>query len=228
MIYFDNVTKSFNNNYKAISDISFGVSEEEFVTIVGKSGAGKSTLLRLLLAEQKPTEGNITFEDINIAKMSRSYVPYYRRKIGVVYQDFKLLPQKTVAENVAFSLEILGKPGSEIKRTVPQCLELVGILDKANNFPDELSGGEQQRAALARAIILQPKLLIADEPTGNLDVFTAQDIVNLFLKINKLGTAIILATHNREMVNSLHRRVIVLEDGKIVRDDQKGKYYLNC
>ena len=226
MIYFDNVTKVFSNNCVALSDISFGISKGEFISIAGKSGAGKSTLLGLILADEKPTKGNIIFEDIDISKMSRSYLPYHRRKIGVVYQDYKLLSQKTVFENVAFALEILGKNDSEIKRTVPQALELTGVLDKANNFPDELSGGEQQRIALARAIILQPKLLIADEPTGNLDVFTAEGIVKLFLKINQLGTAVILATHNREIVNTVQKRIIVLEKGKIIRDEEKGKYYL--
>ncbi|HOK35270.1 MAG TPA: cell division ATP-binding protein FtsE [Candidatus Pacearchaeota archaeon] len=226
MIYFDNVTKIFPNNCVALSNVSFGVSEGEFVSIAGKSGAGKSTLLRLLLAEEKPTNGNIMFEDINVNKISYSYLPYYRRKIGVVYQDYKLLPQKTVFENVAFALEILGKSNSEIKRIVPQALDLVGILDKAKNYPRELSGGEQQRVALARAIVLQPKVLVADEPTGNLDVLTTKEIVKLFLKINQLGTAIILATHNRDIVNSVQKRVIVLEKGRIIRDEEKGRYYL--
>lgn len=226
MIYFDNVSKIFSNDCVALSDVSLGISNGEFVSIVGKSGAGKSTLLNLILANDKPTKGNVIFEDINTSKMSRSYIPYHRRKVGVVYQDYKLLSQKTVFENVAFALEILGKKNDEIKRTVPQSLELTGVLKKANNFPDELSGGERQRVALARAIILQPKLLVADEPTGNLDVFTAEEIIKLFLKINQLGTAIILATHNREIVNSVQKRIIVLEDGKIIRDEEKGKYYL--
>jgi cell division transport system ATP-binding protein len=226
MIYFDNVTKIFPNNCVALSDISFGVSQGEFISIAGKSGAGKSTLLKLFLAEEKPTKGDIIFEEMSVNKISHSYTPYYRRKIGVVYQDYKLLPQKTVFENVAFTLEILGKSDSEIKRIVPQALELVGILDKAANFPNELSGGEQQRATLARAIVLQPKVLLADEPTGNLDIFTTREIVKLFLKINQLGTAVILATHNREIVNSIQKRVIVLEKGKIIRDEEKGRYYL--
>jgi cell division transport system ATP-binding protein len=226
MIYFDNVTKVFSNNCVALSDVSFGISEGEFVSLVGKSGAGKSTLLRLLLAEEKSTKGNIIFEDINVSKMSPSYLPYYRRRMGVVYQDYKLLPQKTVFENVAFALEILGKSDSEVKRIVPQSLELVGITEKENNLPGELSGGEQQRVTLARAIISQPKVLLADEPTGNLDVFTTKEIVKLFLKINQLGTAVILATHNREVVNAIQKRVIVLEKGKVTRDEQKGRYYL--
>lgn len=226
MIYFDNVTKVFSQNCIAISDISFGVSQGEFVSIVGRSGAGKSTLLRLLMADEKPTKGNIIFENINVVKMSSGYIPYYRRRIGVVYQDYKLLPKKTVFENVAFALEILGKGDNEIKRIIPQALEIVGIKDKADNFPDHLSGGECQRAALARAIVMQPKVLLADEPTGNLDIYTTKEMVKLLLKINQLGTAIILATHNKDVVNTIQKRVIVLEKGKIVRDEAKGRYYL--
>lgn len=226
MIYFDNVTKVFSNNCTALSDVSFGMSSGEFISIVGRSGAGKSTLIRLLLAQEKPSKGGIVFEDINVSKISSSYRPYYRRKIGVVYQDYKLLPQKTVFENIAFVLEICGKSGSEIKRIVPQALELVGILDKANNFPDQLAGGEQQRAVIARAIVLQPKILIADEPTGNLDVYNAQAITRLFLKINQLGKGVILTTHNQAIVNLVQKRVIVLEKGRIIRDEENGKYYL--
>ena len=158
--------------------------------------------------------------------MSPSYFTLLSTKMGVVYQDYKLLPQKTVFENVAFALEILGKSESEIKRVVPQALELVGILDKASNFPKELSGGEQQRTALARALVIQPRVLVADEPTGNLDMITTKEIVKLFLKINQLGTAVILATHNREIVNSIQKRLIVLDKGRIIRDEEKGRYYL--
>jgi cell division transport system ATP-binding protein len=182
MIYFDNVTKAYPNNCVALSNITFSVAKGEFVSIVGRSGAGKSTLLRLLLAEEEPTKGNIVFEDINVTKMSRSYLSYYRRRMGVIYQDYRLLPQKTIFENVAFALEIFGKGDSEIRRTVPQALELVGILDKTNNFPNQLSGGEQQRA--------------------------------------------VMATHNREVVNTIQKRVVVLDEGKIIRDEQKGRYYL--
>ncbi|MCZ2846217.1 MAG: ATP-binding cassette domain-containing protein [Candidatus Bathyarchaeota archaeon] len=206
--------------------MSFNVTKGEFVSIVGRSGAGKSTLLRLLLAEENPTRGQIIFEDINITKMSRSYLPYYRRRMGVIYQDYRLLSQKTVFENVAFALEIFGKSDNEIKRTVPQSLELVGILDKANNFPNQLSGGEQQRAVMARAIISQPKVLLADEPTGDLDIYTTNEIIKLFFKINQLGTAVILATHNKDVVNTIKKRVIVLEKGKMIRDEQVGRYYL--
>lgn len=226
MIYFDNVTKVFSQTCVAISDISFGVSQGEFVSIVGRSGAGKSTLIRLLMAEEKPTKGNILFENINVAKMSSGYLPYYRRRMGVVFQDYKLLPKKTVFENVAFALEILGKSDNEIKRIVPQALEIVGIRERADNFPDNLSGGECQRAALARAIALQPKVLLADEPTGNLDIYTTKEMVKLLLKINQLGTAVILATHNKDIVNTIQKRVIVLEKGKIVRDEARGRYYL--
>lgn len=226
MILFDNVTKIYPNNCKALSNVSFNVSKGEFISIVGRSGAGKSTLLRLLIAEDKTTKGNIFFEDINVVKMSSNYLPYYRRKLGMVYQDFRLLSQKTVFENVAFALEIFGKTDNEIKRTVPQALELVGLLDKVSNLPSQLSSGEQQRVAMARAIISQPKVLLADEPTGDLDVYTTKEIIKLFIKINQLGTAIILATHNREVVNAIQRRVIVLEKGRIIRDEQKGRYYL--
>lgn len=226
MIYFDNVTKTYPDNCVALSDISFSITKGEFVSIVGRSGAGKSTLLRLLLAEEDPTRGQIIFEDINITKMSRSYLPYYRRRMGVIYQDYRLLSQKTVFENVAFALEIFGKSDNEIKRTVPQSLELVGILDKANNFPNQLSGGEQQRAVMARAIISQPKVLLADEPTGDLDIYTTNEIIKLFFKINQLGTAVILATHNKDVVNTIKKRVVVLEKGKMIRDEQVGRYYL--
>jgi len=226
MIYFDNVTKIFPNNCSALSDVSFGISNGEFISIVGKSGAGKSTLMNLILAKQKPNRGKITFENLDVSKMSHSYLPFYRRKIGNIYQDYKLLPKKTVFENIAFSLEVLGKSDSEIKRTVPQALELCGILEKSSNFPDQLSGGEQQRAVIARAIVIQPKLILADEPTGNLDVYTAEEIMKLFLKINQLGITIILATHNKDIVNMLNKRVIVIEDGRIIRDEHEGKYHL--
>lgn len=226
MIYFNNVTKIFPNNCVALSDVSFGISKGEFISIVGKSGAGKTTLLRLLLAQERPTEGDIIFEEISVPKISHSYLPYYRRRIGFVYQDFRLLPQKKVFENVAFALEVFGKNEREIKRIVPQALDLVGILDKANNFPSQLSAGEQQRVSIARAIVTQPKFLVADEPTGNLDIFTSREIVKLFLKINQLGTGVILATHNKDVVNVIQKRVIVLEKGKVIRDEQKGRYYL--
>lgn len=226
MIYFDNVTKKFSENCVALKDVSFGISEGEFVSLVGKSGAGKTTLLRLLLGYERPTAGDIFFEKKSVSQMPSKELPYHRRKIGFVHQDFKLLPQKTVFENVAFALEVFGKSDKEIKRIVPQALDLVGILDKKDNFPEQLSGGEQQRTAIARAIVIQPKVLVADEPTGNLDFYNTREIVNLFLKINKLGTGVILATHNREVVNMIQRRVIVLEKGKVVRDQQRGGYCL--
>lgn len=226
MIFFKNVTKVFSKNCIALFDATFSFSKGEFLSIVGKSGAGKTTLLRLLTTEEKPSRGDIFFENINIAKIESKNIPYYRRNIGIVYQDVKLLPQKTVFENVAFALEILGKPEKEIKRIVPQALDLVGALNRAHHFPHELSGGEKQRVGLARAIVLQPKILLADEPTGNLDVFTTREIVKLFLKINQLGTGVILATHNREVVNTVSKRVILLEQGRIAKDEQKGKYYL--
>jgi cell division transport system ATP-binding protein len=226
MIYFDNVTKTFPNGCQALTDVSFGISKGEFVSLVGKSGAGKTTLLRLLLAYDKPSKGDITFEEISVPQIKYSKLPHHRRQIGIVHQDFRLLPQKTVFENVAFALEVLGKSESEIKRIVPQALDLVGILDKSENLPEELSGGEQQRTAIARAIVIQPKVLIADEPSGNLDVFNTREIVKLFQKINQIGTGVILATHNREVVNIIKKRVVVLEEGKVIRDEQNGRYYL--
>jgi cell division transport system ATP-binding protein len=228
MIFFDKVTKVFSNkvDYTALSDVSFCISKGELVSLVGKSGAGKSTLLRLLLGNDKPTSGDIIFEDTNITKIKKSLLPAFRRKIGFVHQEFRLLPQKRVFENVAFALQVLGKTDSEIKRIVPQALDLVGIGNKAYNFPHELSGGEKQRTAIARAIVVQPKFLVADEPTGNLDVFNTKEIVKLFQKINQLGTGVIIATHNREVVNMVKKRVVVLEDGKIIRDEQNSRYCL--
>lgn len=226
MIYFDHVTKIFPPNCTAIDNVSFGVSESEFLTIVGRSGAGKTTLLKLLLKEEKPTSGRIFFEGVDITRLPRSQLPYHRRKIGVIYQDYKLLPQKTVFENVAFTLEILGKSAKEIEAVVPQALELVGIQDKINNFPLQLSGGEKQRVAIARAIVSQPKVLLADEPTGNLDPYNTQEIISLLLKIHQLGTAVILCTHQKDVVEMVKSRVIVLDRGRLMRDDPQGRYYL--
>jgi len=226
MIYFDQVTKIFPPGCKALDNVSFTISEGEFVSIVGKSGAGKTTILRLIIREEKPTSGHIYFEGMDISKIRKSRLPYYRRKIGIVYQDYKLLPHRTVFENVAFALEILGRPGKEIKELVPKVLALVGMEEKMWNFPHQLSGGEQQRTAIARAIISQPKVLLADEPTGNLDPYNTKEIIDLLLKINQLGTAVILATHNRDVVNLVKKRVIWLEKGKILKDDSTGTFQL--
>ncbi len=226
MIYFDKVSKIYNHKSVAIDDVSFTVSPGEFVSIVGHSGSGKTTLLRLLLAEETPTSGSIFFESINVHSMKKSEVPKLRRKIGTVFQDFKLLPNKTAYENIAFAMEAAGRSEEEIASDVPHVLELVDLGDKLWNFPHQLSGGEKQRVAIARAIINQPDLIIADEPTGNLDPINTQDIVSILKKINDMGTTIIMTTHNRGVIDSLGRRVITMDKGKVVRDDKEGKYSL--
>ncbi len=200
------------------------MEEDEFVSLIGSSGAGKSTLVRLLISEERPTRGHIYVADKDITQLKPVEVPYYRRRIGVVFQDFKLLPRKNVYENVAFAMEVCGSNNKEIEEKVPAILELVGLQDRHTNFPDELSGGEKQRVAIARAVVNGPKLLIADEPTGNLDPKTAWGIIDLLLKINKRGTIVLLATHDNEIVDKLGRRVIRLDDGKVVSDKKKGKY----
>lgn len=229
MIRFENVTKIYNSSsglITALEDISFDVEEKEFVSIVGKSGAGKTTLLKLLLAEEKLTKGKIFLNGEEIHKIKLSNLPYLRRKIGVVFQDYKLLPRKTVYENVAYILEIIGVEDERISRDVSEVLEIVDLVDKAYNFPKELSGGEAQRATIARALIHRPKVILADEPTGNLDPFHTKDIVRLLLKIYELGTTVILSTHNKEIINSLGKRVITLDKGKIIRDEKKGRFIL--
>lgn len=226
MIIFDEVTKHYGT-HKVLDGISFTIKPQEFVTIVGASGAGKSTLIKLLLCEERPTFGRITIDDKDIHLLKDEYIPYYRRQIGVVFQDFKLLPNKTVYENVAFAMEVSGKPDIEIRKGVMKILDLVGLKDKANNFPNELSGGEAQRVAIARALVFEPKFLIADEPTGNLDPKNAAEIGKLLIKINDLGTTVLLVTHNPEIVDLIHRRVITLEKGEVVKDRKKGKYEKN-
>lgn len=232
MIKFQNVTKIYpvsNSKKKEIvvlEDISFEIKEKEFVSIVGRSGAGKTTLLRLILAEEKPTKGRIFFEGRDISKIKPPELPKLRRKIGTVFQDYKLLMKKTAYENVAYIMEALGFSDSEINRDVPKVLEIVGLAEKANNFPTELSAGEKQRLAIARALIHRPKVILADEPTGNLDPYNTSDILRLLLKIHQMGTTIILATHDKEIVNSLGKRVISLENGKIIRDEEKGRFIL--
>ncbi len=226
MIYFDKVSKIYNHKSVAIDEATFTVSPGEFVSIVGHSGSGKTTLLRLLLAEETPTSGSIFFESINVHEMKKSEVPKLRRKIGTVFQDFKLLPNKTAYENIAFAMEAAGRAEEEIASDVPHVLELVDLGDKICYFPHQLSGGEKQRVAIARAIINQPDLIIADEPTGNLDPINTQDIVSILKKINDMGTTIIMTTHNRGVIDSLGRRVITMDKGKVVRDDKEGKYSL--
>lgn len=225
MIYFDNVTKKYGNNI-VVSDVSLGINEGEFVSIVGHSGAGKTTLIKLLLAEEKPTIGSVLFGKQNVHHISSRKVPEYRRKIGTIFQDFKLLPNKTAFENVAFALEAAGRTDAEIHADVPQILELVDLSSKALHFPHELSGGERQRVAIARALICQPDVLVADEPTGNLDPVNTYDIVQILKKVNDMGTTVILTTHNKGVIDALKKRVITMENGRVVRDDPQGKYVL--
>lgn len=226
MIYFDKVSKIYSKNSVAIEDISFTVEPQEFVSLVGQSGAGKTTLLKLLLAEEAPTGGKVFFESVNVHSISKGKLTEVRRKIGVVFQDFRLLPNKTVFENIAFAMEAAGKKDEDIKNDVPQVMDLVGLEDKGWRFPSELSGGERQRVAIARAIVNQPDLIIADEPTGNLDPLNTWEIINILKKVNELGTTVVLATHNKGIIDSLNKRVITLEKGRITRDDKEGRYVL--
>ena len=225
MILLDRVTKNYGKSNKpALDRASIHVGAGEFVIIVGTSGAGKSTLLKLLTREEKPSSGKIVVGGIDYDNLKDKHIPLLRRKIGVVFQDFKLLPNRTVFENVAFALEIAGMTNREIKATVPKVIELVGLKGKEKHFPHQLSGGERQRVAIARAVVRQPKILIADEPTGNLDPKHSWDIVRLLEKINKYGTTVILTTHNVEIVNKLKRRVITIDHGKITSDQARGSY----
>ncbi len=226
MILLDRVSKVYNKNSTeaAISRISLHVEPKEFVIVVGQSGAGKSTLFKLLTREEKPTSGKIIVGGIDYENLKDKDIPKLRRKIGVVFQDFKLLPNKTVFENVAFALEIVGVSNREIKHTVPKVLSIVGLKSKEDRYPRELSGGERQRVAIARAIVRQPKILIADEPTGNLDPKHAWDVIRVLERINKFGTTVMLTTHNQEIVNKLKRRVITIKDGKIVSDKANASY----
>ena len=225
MILLDRVTKTYGKSAKpALSRISLHVEPREFVILVGTSGAGKSTLLKLLTREEKPTSGKIVVGGIDYDTLKDRHIPLLRRKIGVVFQDFKLLPQRTVFENIAFALEIAGMTNREIKTTVPKVIELVGLSGKEKSFPHQLSGGERQRVAIARAVVRQPKILIADEPTGNLDPRHSWDIVRLLEKINRYGTTVLLTTHNVDIVNRLQRRVVTLDHGKITGDQAQGSY----
>ena len=226
MIYYDRVSKIYADNSVALEDVSFSVEPGEFLSVVGHSGAGKTTLVKMLLAEEKPTTGSVFFESINVHELSLSKMNDLRRKIGTVFQDFRLLPNKTAYENVAFAMEAAGRAEEEIRSDVPHVLELVDLSDKINNFPDELSGGEQQRVAIARAIVNQPDVIVADEPTGNLDPVNTFEVVQILKKINDLGTTIILTTHNKGVIDGLKKRVITMDRGKVVRDDKEGKYIL--
>lgn len=222
MILLDSVTKRYAGDARpALDDISLHIEPSEFVFLVGKSGAGKSTLIKMLTKEEIPDSGKIVIGGIDLDYVKKRHIPGYRRRLGVVFQDFKLLPRRTVYENVAFALEIIGMSGREIRHTVPKVLELVDLLDQAKKFPDQLSGGQRQRVGIARSVARQPKILIADEPTGQLDKLTTQEIIDLLKKINDFGTTILITTHNENIVNDLQKRVVTLKDGKIV-DDQKN------
>jgi cell division transport system ATP-binding protein len=226
MIYFDKVSKIYSDNSVALSDITLTIKPKEFISIVGHSGAGKTTLIKMILAEEKPTEGSVFFESVNVHKLKGKEMTDLRRKIGTVFQDFRLLPNKTVYENIAFAMEAAGRTDEEIAADVPHVLELVDISSKIYSFPHELSGGEKQRVAIARAIVNQPDVIVADEPTGNLDPGNTFEIIQILKKINDLGTTVILTTHNRGVVDSLGKRVISMQNGKIVRDDKSGGYVL--
>lgn len=227
MIHLKNVTKYYpQSETPALRNLQFRVQPGEFVSIVGQSGSGKTTLVKLLIAEEKPNKGQIMLGDWDIGEIKAGEIPFLRRQIGVIFQDFKLLPQKTVAENVAFALEACGAPTRQIRTVVPQLLKIVNLEDKGDRYPRQLSGGEQQRVVIARSLAHRPKLLVADEPTGNLDALNAKEITNLLLKINQFGTTVLLVTHNREIVNSLKRRVITLDQGMLVNDAEVGKYVL--
>lgn len=223
MILLDRLSKTYGQN-TALARVNLHIHPKEFVTVVGESGAGKSTLIRLLIREERASSGKIVVGGIDYETLKKRDVPQLRRRIGVVYQDFKLLQNRNVYENVAFALEITGTRPSVIKHTVPKVLSLVGLADKAKSFPRELSGGQQQRVAIARAVVRQPKILIADEPTGNLDPKHSWDIIELLLKINRYGTTVILTTHNRDIVNALQRRVVTLRNGRVVKDEEAGGY----
>lgn len=226
MIVFDNVSKIYSDNSKALDRVSFEIEPGEFLSIVGQSGAGKSTLLKLILVEDEPSDGDVFFDKINVHSLTRRELPHLRRRIGSIFQDFRLLPNKTAYENIAFAMEAAGRSDEEIEADVPHALDLVGLKQKIWNFPHEMSGGEKQRVAIARAIVNQPDVIIADEPTGNLDPLNTFEIVQILKKINDLGTTVILTTHNKGVIDSLKKRVITLENGRIARDDSHGKYVL--
>lgn len=226
MLYFDRVSKEYQNGNKVLDGISLTINKGELVSIVGHSGAGKTTLVKLLLAEEHPTEGSVSFNSDNISELRGNDMTNYRRKVGVVFQDFRLIPNKTAYENIAFAMEAAGKHDDDISEDVPHVMDLVDLKDKMHHFPHQLSGGEQQRVAIARAIINRPEIIIADEPTGNLDPLNTYDIVQILKKINDLGTTVILTTHNKGIVDNLGRRVITMEDGRITRDQKSGKFTL--
>ena len=229
MINFLNVSKVYNGDSiaTALEDINFKINAGEFVVLVGKSGAGKSTIVKLLIGEELPTKGRVVFGHLEVNRLFAKDLPKLRRQMGIIFQDFRLLPRKTAHENIAFAMEVEGLSQKEIAELVPQVLDIVGLADKAKNFPHELSGGEKQRVAIARAMVNRPALIVADEPTGNLDPMNTWEIIKLLAKINDLGTTVLLATHSKDIINNLGKRVITLENGKVIRDQEKGRYILS-
>ena len=225
MIFFDRVSKIYPDSSVALEEVTLSIEPKEFISIVGPSGAGKTTLLKLFLAEEAPTDGSVYYESVDVHSLGKKEINEFRRKVGMVFQDFRLLPNKTVYENIAFTMEAAGRTDEEIESDVPHVLELVDLSPKIWNFPRELSGGEKQRVAIARALVNEPSIIIADEPTGNLDPANTYDVVQILKKINDLGTTVILTTHNKGIIDSLNRRVVAMERGRIVRDDKSGKYF---
>ena len=226
MIKLKGVSKKYTKDSIGLDEINLHIKPGEFVSIVGQSGTGKTTLVKLLIAEEKATTGTIEVGDWNVTNIPQHHVPYLRRQIGVIFQDFKLLAKKTVAENVAFALQVAGEPHHRIQEVVPKVLDIVGLGDKMDRYPHQLSGGEQQRVVIARSLAHRPKILVGDEPTGNLDSINTQEIIDILKKINEFGTTIVLVTHNRDMVNQLRKRVITLHDGKVIADEEEGRYRL--
>jgi len=226
MIKLKNVSKFYEPNVVAVDDISFHIKPGEFVSLVGQSGTGKTTIVKLLIGEERASRGEISVGGWDITKISQADVPYLRRQIGVIFQDFKLLPKKTLLENVEFALQVCGKPKAKIKKIAPQVMKIVGLENKMHRYPNEVSGGEKQRTTIARSLVYQPKILLADEPTGNLDSINAKEIIDLLIKINSFGTTVLLVTHNRDIVNKLRRRVLTLHEGRLVGDQAVGKYII--
>jgi len=226
MIKFNQASKLYPPQTKALDNLNLHIGCGEFVSVVGQSGSGKTTMVKCLIGEERLDNGQIMIGDWDITRLSNSEIPYLRRQIGVIFQDFKLLPKKTLAENVAFALQVCGKSSKKIDAIIPQLMKIVGLSEQMDRYPNEVSGGEQQRTAIARALVYQPKILLADEPTGNLDSINAEEIIELLQKINKFGTTVILVTHNREIVNNLNKRVITISDGRLVSDQVRGKYLI--
>ncbi len=210
----------------ALDEVSFEIKKDEFVSLVGKSGSGKTTLLRIILAEETPTKGRVFFDGKDVYKIKRNKLPFLRRRIGTVFQDYKLFPHKTTYENIAYVMEVIGASNEEIQRDVPQVLNIVGLGERSNNFPRELSGGEKQRVAIARALIHRPDVILADEPTGNLDPYNSFEIIKLLVKIYEMGTTVMLSTHDKDVINMLRKRVITLDQGRVVRDEERGRFVL--